>query len=433
VLKKLLIFLKKRRLKFEMKILFLSDNFLSDYHGGAEIGVFNLAKGLQKKGHSLFIITITQDKSGVGESEYEGIKIFKVYSKYHPFLTNYFCLYNPQIVGTVQKIIKKNKPDIVHAQNIHNYISYYCLKVAKKYAKAVFLTAHDTMLFSYGKFDDYINKNDLSVQKVFNYKASALGLLKTAKKRYNPFRNIIIRHYLKKYVDKIFTNSGVLQKSLEDNGIKNIATVHYATDIKPVFLVKEVDNFKAKYNLLDKKVILFGGRLSPAKGGEVSIMSLKHVIEKIPNAVLLIAGVKNDYSKYMDKVAKKLGIKENIVFTGWLDRDEMNLAYASCDIVITPSLYLDAFNLFNLEAMSAGKPVVGTCFGGTPEVIKDSLTGYVVNPFNIQMLAEKIIDLLQDTNKTKKFGEAGIKRAKKYFNMNLYINKMLGWYKKFVI
>lgn len=416
-----------------MKILFLSDNFLSNYHGGAEIGVFNLAKGLQEKGHSLFVVTITQDKSDVGESEYKGIKIFKIYSKYNPFLTNYFCLYNPQIVGAVKKIIKKNKPDIVHAQNIHNYISYYCLKIAKKYAKAVFITAHDTMLFSYGKFDDYINKNDLSVQKVFNYKASAWGLIKTAKKRYNPFRNIIIRHYLRKYVDKVFTNSGVLQKSLEDNGIKNITTVHYATDIKPVSSSDDINNFKTKYNLLDKKIILFGGRLSPAKGGETAIRSLKYIIEQVPNTVLLIAGIKNDYSKHMAKVAEKLGVKDNIFFAGWLDRNDMNLAYASCDIVITPSLYLDAFNLFNLEAMSAGKPVVGTCFGGTPEVIQDGVTGYVVNPFNIKMLAEKIVDLLRDADKTKKFGEAGLRRAKKHFNVNLYVGKMLGWYKKFII
>jgi glycosyltransferase involved in cell wall biosynthesis len=208
--------------------------------------------------------------------------------------------------------------------------------------------------------------------------------------------------------------------------------VYYATDIKPATEREAVDNFKKKHNLFSKKIILFGGRLSPAKGGEVAVRSLAHIVEQVPEAVLLVAGIRNDYSKYLEQIAEELGVGKSMIFTGWLNREEMNLAYASCDVVITPSIYLDAFNLFNLEAMAAGKPVVGTCFGGTPEVIQNGVTGYVVNPFNIEMTDEKIIDLLKNPDIAKAFGEAGIKRTREYFNTEIYISSMLSWYEKFV-
>ncbi|MBR9705589.1 glycosyltransferase family 4 protein [Candidatus Pacearchaeota archaeon] len=414
-----------------MKILFLSDGFPPHIRGGAEVASFNLAQGLREKGHSVFVITATEDKDKVGESEYKGLKLFTLYSKYHPFFSSYFSLYNPQTVGKIKKIIKKISPDIVHAQNIHHDISFYSLKMAKKHSKGVFLTANDTMLFSYGKYDGFIDKKDLSVQCNFNYKVNMWKQFKIAGKRYNPFKNIMIRHYLK-YVDKIFTITNVLKKALADNKITNVETIHYGTDMKPFVVMEDIEKFKNKYNLENKKIIFFGGRLGELKGGAMAVRILKYIVTKVPNAIILIAGTGSDYGEYMKHIAKDLGIENHLIFTGWINRTEMSVAYASCDVCITPSLYFDAFNLFNLEAMATGKPIVGTCFGGTPEVIEDGATGYVVNPFNINMMGDKIIGLLQDENKANKFGENGRKRAIEKFNMSLQVSKTLDWYNKVV-
>lgn len=415
-----------------MKILFLSDNFPPHSRGGAEINAFNLAQSLRTEGNEIFIITVTQNKERVGGSEYGGLKIFTIYSDYHRFLTHYFSIYNPQTAKEIKKIIQKISPDIAHAHNIHAYISYHSLKIAKKYAKGVFLTAHDTMLFSYGKFDGFIDKNNLSVaRKDFNYKINFYEQLKTAKKRFNPFRNILIRHYLK-YADKIFTNTNILGKALNDNGIKNTETVHYGTDIKNIASENDIKNLKNKYNLADKKIIIFGGRLSREKGGEIAVCSLKNILHSVPDAVLLVAGKQDDYARCMAQIAEEIGVKQNVIFTGWLNREEMKAVYAVADVVITPSIYFDAFNLFNLEAMSAGKPVVGTCFGGTPEVIKDGVTGFVINPFNVEGFADKITFLLNNPNIARKMGEAGQKRALEEFSMERQVMQTLECYQKFI-
>ncbi len=134
-----------------MKILILSDGFPPDHIGGAEVIAFNLANSFKELGNHVYIITTVCDKSKAGEFNYQGLKVFRIYANYNERWRVYLSLYNPQTVSRVKKIIKQIRPDVVHAHNIHKYISYYSLRMAKKYSKAVFLTAHDVMLFHYGK------------------------------------------------------------------------------------------------------------------------------------------------------------------------------------------------------------------------------------------------------------------------------------------
>ena len=95
-----------------------------------------------------------------------------------------------------------------------------------------------------------------------------------------------------------------------------------------------------------------------------------------------------------------------------------------------PSIYLDPFPRINLEAMASKKPVVGTCFGGTPEVVINNQTGYIVNPLNAEMMARKIIDLLKNFQKAKKFGEAGYQRVINEFSLEKQVKITLEYYNK---
>ena len=106
----------------------------------------------------------------------------------------------------------------------------------------------------------------------------------------------------------------------------------------------------------------------------------------------------------------------------------MKQAYNASSIVLVPSVYLDPFPRTVLEAMAIGKPIVGTCYGGAPEAIVDGVTGYVVNPFNVKEMAEKILDLLRTPEKARGFGQAGYERVKAQFNINDKITKTLSHY-----
>ena len=414
-----------------MKILILSGGFPPTSNAGAEKVAFNLAKGFQKLGKQVYIITTVQKKIETGKLDYQGLTIFQIYANYHQRWHSYLGLYNPQTVSRVKAIIKRIQPDVTHIHVPHHYLSYYCLKIAKKYSKAVFLTVHDVMPFHHGKLIEFINPNNLSIPKTFNYKVTPWQQIKRFKKRYNPFRNIIIRHYLK-YVDKIFAVSYALKCALNQNNIKNVEVIHNGIDVNEWQVNNEkLKNFKKKYNLFNKKIVFFAGRLGAFKGGGKIIGIMEVVTRQIPNTVLLVAGRKDSYAQEMLELAENKNV--SLILTGWIEDDDLKSAYHSSDIIVTPSIYLDPFNLINIEGMACKKPVVGTCFGGTTEIVVDNKTGYIVNPFNAQIMAEKIIDLLKNPDKAEQFGQAGYQRIKKHFTIQNQVEETFQYYQKALI
>lgn len=78
-----------------MKILYLTDEFPPESYGGAGIVACDFAKAVARKGHKVFIITTTRNRSLEEESVSEGLKIFRLYSRYPIFLRHYISVYNP--------------------------------------------------------------------------------------------------------------------------------------------------------------------------------------------------------------------------------------------------------------------------------------------------------------------------------------------------
>lgn len=401
-----------------MKIVILSDDFPPKSYGGAGIVAFEQARELVRVGHEVVVVTTTQEAEDVGRIIFDGMTVHRLYAKYHERFRAYRSLYNPQVVAQVKMILDEVRADVVHAHNIHYYLSYHCLKIAKQAGASVFLTAHDVMLFHYGKLVEFINHEDLSIPCEFNYKITPFQQLAKYKKRYNPFRNVIIKYYLH-YVDRIFAVSDALKEALRQNGITNVVVVNNGIDVNAwQSQGSEVELFKKRHDLNSKKIILFGGRLSAAKGGHQALLALDQVITSVPNAVLLVMGGQNAYTNEVQKVAREKGIEDHLVFTGWIAGADLKAAYHACDVLVMPSMCFDTFGMVCLEAMACKKAVIATCFGGPKEVVVDGQTGYIVNPLNTKIFSEKIIDLLISTLKAEEFGIAGYDRADKVFKLS---------------
>ena len=118
-------------------------------------------------------------------------------------------------------------------------------------------------------------------------------------------------------------------------------------------------------------MVFFGGRLSGAKGGLQIIKSFSWLINFFPkkDVILFVAGKESSGKDGMKKFIQDIGVSANVVFPGWLGREEMKTAFFVSDVCVTPSIYFDPFNLFNIEAMAAGKPGVGPFFFGRPQKI----------------------------------------------------------------
>jgi glycosyltransferase involved in cell wall biosynthesis len=105
----------------------------------------------------------------------------------------------------------------------------------------------------------------------------------------------------------------------------------------------------------------------------------------------------------------------HIVTGGWLEGVELAAAYRAADVITTPSIYLDPLIAVNQEAMVCRKPVVTTCFGGPPEVVIDGETGYIVNPFDSETFADRLVRILLDPTLAAELGEVGYRRFRSRF------------------
>ncbi|MFA6410518.1 MAG: glycosyltransferase family 4 protein [Candidatus Buchananbacteria bacterium] len=407
-------------------------NFFSKNSGGGGLVAYSQALELKKNGFEVFIFTTTFEEK-IGWQSIDGIEIYKIKAKkFRKITKSYICLFNPKVNKEFKNFLKTAQPQIIHFHSITAQIPFSAIKVAKSFNHSVkiFFTAHDVMTFHYGKLMEFIDQNNFLIPKKFNYRINFWQQLKRYKKAYNPFRRLKIRHYLK-LVDKIFAVSNSLQSALNQNGIENVEVVYNGIDLSDWNLEdKMVEKFRQDYGLADKKIIFFGGRSSALKGGEKIIQAMAEVKKIIPNAALMMAGNKDKYYNNLSELALKL--KVEVVLTGWLKGDELKAAYFCSDIIVTPSICLDTFNQMNIEAMAARKPVVGTCFGGTPEIVVDQKNGYIVNPLNVNMMAEKIIDLLNNPDKAKNFGEAGYERVKEKFLLSRQTQEILKYYNNFL-
>lgn len=414
-----------------MKIIFINDRFPPATCGIGHYAL-SLAKKLRQQGNEMIVITSTQDKQCEGVEYINEIKVYKIYSNFHRIFNNYFVIYNYQTIDKIRKIFQKERPDISHFFNLHEYISFYALKISKQYSKVTFWHARDTMSFSYGKISHFVNDGmEYADIKKEIYKLFFINHLKRARKTFNPFRNYLIRHYLN-YADHILSVSYALKDAMEINGIhRDIKVIYSGINLREYnFNENELADFKKNLRIKDEKILFFSGRLSYRKGATQAVLALERILSARKDVILLIAGNQGECIENLLRYAEDKKFAEHIVFTGWLSRDEIKKAYLISDVVLSLSLYLDALPKVNIEAMAAKKPVIGTCFGGTPEIIEDNKTGFIVNPLKIDKVAEKILYLLNNHGISMQFGNEGYKRVREKFNLDNITTEILDLYSK---
>jgi D-inositol-3-phosphate glycosyltransferase len=115
--------------------------------------------------------------------------------------------------------------------------------------------------------------------------------------------------------------------------------------------------------------------------------------------------------KRLRDLQESLGIGDMILFLGRQDQDTLQYYYSAAEIVVVPSHY-ESFGLVALEAMASGTPVVASETGGLVFLIKDGETGYHVPAGDPAALAERLMELLSDSELAEKMGKQAAEYAK---------------------
>ena len=173
----------------------------------------------------------------------------------------------------------------------------------------------------------------------------------------------------------------------------------------------EIDKFISRFpNIADKQVILYLGRIDPKKGLDVLIDAFKKISDKFPQAVLALAGNRDEVSSYtqqLDEQIQRNGLQDRIVWMGFLDETEKRNALATAQVFshVTVS---EGMPMSVLEAMAAGLPTIISPGCYMDEAVKSKAV--VVASYDAQSLSQQLSNLLIHPE----LGEEMRENARKY-------------------
>jgi len=176
----------------------------------------------------------------------------------------------------------------------------------------------------------------------------------------------------------------------------NVNPIYVPDGIDEYYLTKPKDKetFREKYGVHEENVILYIGRLHPAKGPHVLIKAIPHIIkhEKDIKAVFIGPGD----STWLIKHAKNLNVEKYTLFTRPVSEEVKISAIDTSKCVVIPSLYdyVETFSLVASEAWARGKPVIASAVGELPYRVKHEANGLLVPPNDPEALSHSIVKTL---------------------------------------
>jgi len=159
------------------------------------------------------------------------------------------------------------------------------------------------------------------------------------------------------------------------------------------------------------KVVGAAGRLSPEKGFAVLVEAAALVAAEAPDVGFVVFGE----GPLRDDLARRVaaaGLEGRFLLAGF--RDDLDRVVPHLDLFALPSFTEGLPNVV-LEAFAAGTPVVATAVGGTPEVVDDGESGYLVAPGDPAAFARRVLDVLGDEGRRRAMGARGRDRVRAEF------------------
>lgn len=173
--------------------------------------------------------------------------------------------------------------------------------------------------------------------------------------------------------------------------------------------------------------ILFYGMLIKRKGIHDLFEAFNVAKDKIPeNIKLYVYG--DDTEKLINCLMDKYNTDNRIVYGGWLKKDDQREVYLNTILHILPS-YNEGLPMSILETMAYGIPNISTNIAAIPEAIDDGFNGFLVEPGNINLLANRIIQICNDSLLREKFSKEVYDKCHSIFSIDKQIDRVLEIYK----
>ena len=370
-----------------MKVLLLSWNFPPTL-GGIEYVVDNLFRGLQRRGHTVEVVTrsgpATPATPGVFRAGRGGLKGFVWYA-----LTQGFSR------------CRHERPDILVCGSVVAAPAAWFLSRVFRVPYAVLVHGSDVL---HGGW----------------------------------FYQTVVRFLLQR-ADLLTTNSAQTRALVGEAGIRTdkAVVVHPGVDVEAFTGVPQGHAEGLIQELAGRRVLLTVGRLIKRKGHlEFVEHVMPELVEKFPDLVFLVVGEDATSSlvhaeRFRDRIAAKvqeLGLQNHVKLVGKLaeSKDLVRLFYRA-DVFVLPCLDIpgdiEGFGIVFMEAALGGTPSVATRVGGIPEAVADGETGLLVTPGDFPALVAAITELFEDDALRRTMSDAAEMRARKEFAWDVIVSQ----------
>ncbi|MGC8669517.1 MAG: glycosyltransferase family 4 protein [Chthonomonadales bacterium] len=208
---------------------------------------------------------------------------------------------------------------------------------------------------------------------------------------------------------------GLLQTRIGCRAPSAIARPAVRTDF---FVPGDGSAMRKKLGIEGGPVLLTVARLMRRKGHDRVLEAMPAILRRFPETRYVIAGTGGE-ERRLRKIAIEKGVDHSVIFLGRVPEEQIVGLYQSADVFVHPNRELpngdvEGFGIVFLEANACGVPVIGGNSGGTPDAIRHGVTGYLVDPNDVNEIADRILTLLGDAALRARMGEAGREWAKQF-------------------
>lgn len=324
------------------------------------------------------------DKPGLDLSAID--KTFEV-----PFERRPLRLNNIKAYRELKKIIDGNGYDAVHCHTpMGAVITRLAAKSARKKGTKVIYTAHGFHFFKGASIKNWM--------------------------LFYP-----VEKYLSKYTDCLITINSedcelAHKKKFRAGKIYKVHGVGVELDKFKAVDADEKARLRAEYGYDgDTFIMIYPADLSVRKNQPMLFDALQKIAEKNKNVKLLLPGQPIRLEEYKRMVSER-GIADNVEFLGY--RRDINNLVGLSDLSVASS-FQEGLPINIIEVMAMGNAIVATDVRGNNDAVEDGVNGYLVPVGDSDLMAEKILELMNDREKLRTFGENGLDMVKDFSTENV--------------